>query len=240
MIQNDFIFSGLSKKEISDSIKRNLYSLYKLCVLKYKRNGSFLILRISFDTDELANKDFYLGQFNDFFERILKKHFIGKYELNLPLLIQSFFNKNNLSFCCSESCTGGYISSLITQNSGCSSWFKGSVIAYSNFAKNKLLKVDNQILELYGAVSKEVVEEMAKKTLNLFKADYSLSVSGIAGPAGGSIQKPVGTVWISVASKENTYSKILNLGNLDRKAIIRKTSFLALQFLLQNVVESTH
>ena len=100
-----------------------------------------------------------------------------------------------------ESCTGGLIASYLTKESGSSAIFDGSLVTYSNLLKANWLAVDTAILEEHGAVSKEVVLEMSEGTLNVSDADYSIAVSGVAGPDGGSEEKPVGTVYISVRSK---------------------------------------
>jgi len=106
-----------------------------------------------------------------------------------------------------ESCTGGLIASFITKESGSSAIFDGSLVTYSNLLKANWLAVDNTILEEHGAVSEEVVLEMSEGTLNVSDADYSIAVSGVAGPDGGSDAKPVGTVYISVRSKTNVLAE---------------------------------
>ena len=109
--------------------------------------------------------------------------------------------KNNISITTAESCTGGLISSEIVKHSGVSSIYSGSIISYSNEIKHKLLGVEERILEKYGAVSKECVEQMSYGVQKIFEADISIAVSGIAGPDGGSKEKPVGTVFIGVLYK---------------------------------------
>lgn len=96
-----------------------------------------------------------------------------------------------------ESCTGGSLSAAITDIPGSSSWFDRGIITYTNESKHQLLSVPLEILENYGAVSKETVFAMAKGILEISNANISVAVSGIAGPTGGSVEKPVGTVWIS-------------------------------------------
>ena len=112
----------------------------------------------------------------------------------------SLLKENNLIFTVAESCTGGLISKKITDLDGSSSVFWGGFVTYSNEAKIKLLSVERSLLENYGAVSEETVIAMAMGALINSGASYSVSVSGIAGPDGGSTDKPVGTVWICAAS----------------------------------------
>lgn len=122
-----------------------------------------------------------------------------------------------------ESCTGGFIAHLITSIPGSSNWFKGSVVAYSNEVKENILHVNSALLETYGAVSQPVVEQMAKGVRELLKIDYAVATSGIAGPDGGSAEKPVGTVWIAVAGPEKVISKQYNFANNRERNIIRSS-----------------
>lgn len=101
-----------------------------------------------------------------------------------------------------ESCTGGHLAARLTRLPGCSQYFLGSVIAYSNLIKAKILGVDTHILETYGAVSRPAVNQMAIGVRLLSDSDYSLAISGIAGPLGGSQEKPVGTIWGAIASRK--------------------------------------
>jgi PncC family amidohydrolase len=101
-----------------------------------------------------------------------------------------------------ESCTGGHLAARLTRLAGCSQYFLGSIVAYSNALKIDVLGVDAQTLAKEGAVSGSVVGQMAQGALELIKSDYCLAVSGIAGPGGGSVEKPVGTIWAALASRE--------------------------------------
>lgn len=106
-----------------------------------------------------------------------------------------------------ESCTGGLLSAALTEQPGSSAFFEQSYITYSNQAKKQLLNVNDATLRHYGAVSEETVREMALGALIAAKADYALSISGIAGPDGGSEDKPVGTVWFGFATKQRIWAK---------------------------------
>ena len=108
---------------------------------------------------------------------------------------------NNLSLSTAESCTGGGVAALITSVPGSSGYFKGGIVAYDNEVKKNLLGVSPETLSAYGAVSRETVIEMAKGAMNRLKTDCAIATSGIAGPGGGTLEKPVGTVWIAVAYK---------------------------------------
>ncbi|OGR48418.1 MAG: hypothetical protein A2021_04395 [Elusimicrobia bacterium GWF2_52_66] len=114
-----------------------------------------------------------------------------------------------LTLSCAESCTGGLLSSLITDSPGSSAYFKGSAVAYSNAAKTRLLKVRPQTLKKYGAVSELCAREMALGAKKLFSSDYALAITGIAGPEGGTPKKPVGTVCFALMGpgKTNTFTR---------------------------------
>lgn len=101
-----------------------------------------------------------------------------------------------------ESCTGGLVSSLITEVAGSSAWFQGAAIVYSNEAKENILEVSPDILRQYGAISEQTAKAMASGALKKFHADFALSITGIAGPLGGTKEKPVGTVCFGLADKK--------------------------------------
>ena len=133
-----------------------------------------------------------------------------------------------------ESCTGGMISSLITSVPGSSEYFLGSVTSYANSVKENVLGVPSKIIEEYGAVSSECVSAMAEGVRRLTGSDYSVATSGIAGPGGGSDQKPVGTVWIGVSSHMGTETFSLRF-NSNRKRNIERFSSSALHILLKRI-----
>lgn len=115
--------------------------------------------------------------------------------LALAARLGKILESNQQSISCAESCTGGGIGYAITSTAGSSSWFKQSYVTYSNEAKMALLGVSRETLDAYGAVSRQTVEEMVSGCADAASADYAIAVSGIAGPDGGSADKPVGTVW---------------------------------------------
>jgi nicotinamide-nucleotide amidase len=129
-----------------------------------------------------------------------------------------------------ESCTGGYISHIFTQHPGSSEAFLGGAVSYSNDLKEGILGVQEETLWQHGAVSEETATEMVQGALRNFKSDYAIAVTGIAGPGGGSDDKPVGTVWIAVASKEETVVRMFTFGN-KRKQNIERTAVTALGML---------
>lgn len=136
-----------------------------------------------------------------------------------------------------ESCTGGYIAHLLTSVPGSSAYYTGSVISYAYEIKESELAVPHEMIEKYGAVSQPVVEQMAKAIRAKYKTGYSVSASGIAGPDGGTDEKPVGTVWIAVATPAGVISQKFLFGN-NRSRNIRKTADAALSMLKKELEKS--
>jgi nicotinamide-nucleotide amidase len=141
----------------------------------------------------------------------------------LELALKDLLLSNNLTLATAESCTGGLISSKITSLSGSSEVMKGGVVAYSNEIKEHVLNVSHDVLEANGAVSKEVVTEMSENVKNLFNTDCSIAVSGIAGPNGGTEDKPVGTTWIAVRFGNELVTKKYNFGSTREVNTLRAT-----------------
>ena len=154
----------------------------------------------------------------------------------LEKVILDMMESKGLTLSTAESCTGGYISHLITQQPGSSKVFLGGAVSYSNQLKKIMLGVLDQTLLDFGAVSEETVKEMANGAKSEYKSDYSISVSGIAGPDGGSTEKPVGTVWIAVAGKTKTISKKFTFGN-KRVQNIERAAISALTLLFKLLKE---
>lgn len=121
--------------------------------------------------------------------------------MRLSKEIGRILEKRNQMFGTAESCTGGNIAAAVTAVPGCSAYFRGGVVAYSNSVKVDLLHVSETTLARQGAVSEETVREMVKGAIDALNADYAIATSGIAGPGGGTPEKPVGTVWIAAGSK---------------------------------------
>lgn len=139
-------------------------------------------------------------------------------------------------FCTAESCTGGQISKTVTDLAGVSAVFFGGVVSYANEIKEKLLGVRHKTLEKYGAVSEQTAAEMATGAVRALGADFSVAVTGIAGPDGGSEEKPVGLVYIACADKNGNVKVTKNLFSGDRKAVRDQTTKTALQMLADFVV----
>ena len=142
---------------------------------------------------------------------------------DLASIVGRFLLRGRLTLVTAESCTGGGVGQALTMVPGSSQWFEGGFLTYSNQSKVDFLGVKKATIETHGAVSEEVVSEMALGALQKSKADLSIAVSGIAGPEGGSPGKPVGTVWIAIG-RSNGYLKVENLCfSGDRESIRRQS-----------------
>jgi nicotinamide-nucleotide amidase len=159
----------------------------------------------------------------------LKTH-IGKYifglenygeePLTLEKVISDLLRKSGKTVSLAESCTGGYVSSLFTAIPGASEIFKGAIVPYSNLSKQEILQVDPAIFDEVGAVSSQCVEQLAANVRKRFHSDYSISISGIAGPSGATPTKPVGTVWVAVASANKVHSQKFQFGDNRQRNIV--------------------
>jgi PncC family amidohydrolase len=150
----------------------------------------------------------------------------------LEVLVGEELSNHGLRLAVAESCTGGLIGHLLTNVAGSSKYYMGSVTAYANEAKVRLLGVNLETLEKYGAVSSETVIEMARGVRLAMAADIGISVSGIAGPGGGTPEKPVGTVWIGLSSPSQEYSRHYQWSG-NRITVKEQSALAALNLLLE-------
>ena len=152
-------------------------------------------------------------------------------EKKLTLIVEQLAEsliKDNKKLTVAESCTGGWIAKVLTDLAGSSVWFERGFVTYSNQSKHEMLGVAEATLESYGAVSRETVSEMATGALKNSHADFSLSVSGIAGPSGGSADKPVGLVWFAWATKDGVISSEQKFFSGDRDEVRKQAVIFAL------------
>ncbi len=168
-------------------------------------------------------------------EEIIPQYIWGYDDDTLESVAGRLLTERKLSLATAESCTGGYIAHRVTSVPGSSAYFKGSIIAYHNSAKTKLLNVSGISINQYGAVSEEVAREMALGVKQLLFVDYAIGITGIAGPEGGTREKPVGTTWISVAGKEKSLTKKFNLADSRERNTIRaaRNAFMMLISLIK-------
>jgi len=174
------------------------------------------------------------GQVSELY-RIIPEFIYGENEDSLEKVVGDLLKEKNQTVCTAESCTGGEIAHLITGIPGSSLYYKGSVIAYANSVKTRILNIPDEILSEYGAVSEEVVSYMANETRKLLTTDYCIATSGIAGPDGGTESKPVGTLWMAVSSEMGTVTEKRIFG-IDRITNIKRFSLAALNLLRKQII----
>lgn len=170
-------------------------------------------------------------------KKLIPEYIFGYDQDTLESVVGDMLRDKGAWLATAESCTGGTIASMITSVPGSSAYFRGSVVAYANLAKMNLLHVSEALIGQHGAVSREVVEAMAAGAREMLHADYSIATSGIAGPDGGTDDKPVGTVWIAIASPTGIYSAMHRFGD-DRERNIRRASVTALNMLRKAMLGS--
>ena len=170
------------------------------------------------------------------FRQVLGKRVFGEDGEELAEAVGRLLRDQGRTLALAESCTGGMVSSLITDIPGSSAYFLGGVVSYANDAKESLLGVHRETLETHGAVSSEAAREMARGATDRFGADVGASITGIAGPDGGSAEKPVGTVWFGIADRDGReiVKRRAFLG--DRTHIRRTASVHALELLRRHLV----
>jgi nicotinamide-nucleotide amidase len=194
--------------------------MVKLRVSSYRAEG---------DEDKVES---YLQEVCDRFPQFV----YGWGEDTLAMVISRLALKHSLKIGTVESCTGGGVANAIVSVPGSSAYFEGALVTYSYDLKTKLSHVKTETLEKYGAVSEETVVEMAVGGKGELGVDYCVSISGIAGPDGGTEDKPVGTVWMAIASNDNVKTKKIKLGD-NRERNIQMTIFAALNFLRLTILE---
>jgi nicotinamide-nucleotide amidase len=204
--------------------------------LAYLPQSGIIRLRLSAYSDDEKIAVETLASLQKQLREILHDHIIAEEDKNIEVLAGERLRANGLTVGTAESCTGGAVASLLTSVPGSSDYYRGSVISYANEIKRDLLGVSEDDLARYGAVSRPVVEQMAKGALKVLDCDYAIATSGIAGPGGGTAEKPVGTVWIAiaVAGKENAVSKEYHF-TTNREANIRRTVNMSLLMLLEEI-----
>lgn len=230
IVHHTMLTAGIGESFLAEKISAIEDMLPKHIKLAYLPKLGQVRLRLSaYGTDKMALEN-EVNLIAGEIKKLIAPYLISDTDTPFEKVILDFMEMRNLKLAIAESCTGGYLAHQITQHPGCSSVFAGSAVAYSYEMKESMLDVKHETLTQHGAVSAEVVEEMAIGVINRYKADYSVSISGIAGPDGGIPEKPVGTVWIAVANKTKTLSRKFQFGN-KRKENIERSAISALIML---------
>lgn len=220
-------FLAVELEEIEDSLPAHIKLAYlpKLGQIRLRLSGSG-------DDEHLlkAEVEAYAQQII----HKVRKYVVIDQDIALEKAILDIMEANNLTLSTAESCTGGYIAHLITQHPGCSAVYAGGAVTYSNALKMSVLGVHAETLQTYGAVSEQTVKEMAYGARINFKTDYAVAVSGVAGPDGGTEDKPVGTVWVAVANSHHVIARLFNFSNR-RAQNIERSAIAALSMVLNEI-----
>ncbi|HOK60355.1 MAG: CinA family nicotinamide mononucleotide deamidase-related protein [Tenuifilum sp.] len=224
---------GIPESFLSDKLKDfEIYLADRSIALAYLPSPSGIRLRLTATGENKGRLSNLLDMAVNELKSLIGENIFGFNDETLPSVVSKRLREKNATLAVAESCTGGYISHLITQLPGSSDIYKGGIVAYSNEIKQNVLGVSHDLLISHGAVSQPVVEAMLDGTLRVFQSEYAIAVSGIAGPTGATAGKPVGTTWIGVASRETRLVELYTFGNL-REVNIQRAAYTALHQLLK-------
>ncbi len=228
--------SGIGESFLADVIKDWEASLPAHIKLAYLPSPGEVKLRLTAlgDDRDLLYAD--LDKYVNLLQPLAGNYIFGYGNDTLEQVIGKFLLDKNKKLAVAESCSGGYLAHTITRVPGASGWFNGGVVAYSNQSKVDLLDVSLDLIEQEGAVSEAVVKDMAEHVRIKFNADIGLAISGIAGPEGGTLEKPVGTVWIACAFDNHTFCKKMQL-SIDRNINIKLSSIYVLNELRHHLIK---
>lgn len=223
---------GLGESFLAREITDIEESLPESIKLAYLPKLGLVRLRLT----QIGESESSIDYFHNLLVERLGRHVVSTSDISLEQAIVESFTQKGLKLATAESCTGGGIASSITSVPGASCIFDCGIVAYHNTIKQNLLGVDPKVLDQYGAVSEQTVIQMAEGVKKLSHADYAIASSGIAGPGGGTPEKPVGTVWIAVSGKNKTISRLFNFQN-SREINIERSIAQALAMLWNLYIE---
>jgi len=230
IVHKTILTTGAGESFLADLIKDWEAYLPEHIKLAYLPQAGIVRLRLSaygFDKSKLEEEiEVHIQKLN----KLIPELIFGYDDETLQSVIGKLLKAKGKTLATAESCTGGYIAHLITSIAGSSEYYKGSVVSYANEIKTDVLGVKQDTLIKYGAVSEQTVTEMALGAIAILNTDYAIAISGIAGPDGGTDEKPVGTVWIAIANGQNVITKKFQLGN-NRGRNIKLASNAALNML---------
>ena len=234
IVHSTLITRGIPESILAERISQWEDALPDYLHLAYLPAPNVVRLRLSaYDVErEQASREIE-SRFNDL-RKIIGDNIVGYEGSSVEAQIHDILIKHGKSLAIAESCTGGMIASKFTAMAGASNYLLGGVVAYSNDVKCNILGVNRDDIECFGAVSEVVALEMAEGVRRITGADYAIATTGIAGPGGGSKHKPVGTVWMAVATPEGSRAVMRNSGT-DRGQIISRASAYAIEMLYEEL-----
>lgn len=224
------ITRGIPESILAERISEWEDALPNYMHLAYLPAPNVVRLRLSaYDVDEQEARRAMNLEFEKL-RAIIGDNIVGMEGATLEERVHEILTARGLKLAVAESCTGGTIASKFTAIAGASQYFMAGVVSYSNASKRDILGVSQESIDRYGAVSEQVAREMAEGVRRIAGADYAIATTGIAGPTGGSDEKPVGTVWMAVATPTKTIAIMRNSGT-DRGQIISRASAYAIELL---------
>jgi nicotinamide-nucleotide amidase len=230
ILHKTFLTYGIGESFLAEKIKsweQQLPQHLKLAYLPHYGNVRLRLTGISEDKNKLEQE---LGEQSKSVKPLISEWLVVEDDMTIQQVVAKTLKERKQTLGTAESCTGGYIAHLITQNAGASLFFKGTIVAYDNEVKKNILHVSGKTLQSDGAVSEESAREMAKGVLDQLKTDFALATTGIMGPDGGTEEKPVGTVWIAVGDANRIETQKFNF-RFDRLRNIEQTAHTALNML---------
>ena len=228
---------GIGESMISDMIKDFENALPAHIKLAYLPNYGMVRLRLSSGGENKIEIEKELDEQFGQLQQLVSAYMVTNEDENMESVLGKLLSKKKKTLCTAESCTGGYIAHLITTMPGSSAFYDGTIVSYSYKAKEDLLQVKEKTLLEKGAVSEEVVIEMAKGAMQHIGSDYTIAVSGIMGPGGGLPDKPVGTVWMAAGNREKIITQRLHF-RFERQLNIQLTAVNALNLLRKFILEN--
>ncbi|MBO5464688.1 MAG: CinA family nicotinamide mononucleotide deamidase-related protein [Alistipes sp.] len=234
-IHRTMITAGVAESILAERISEWEDSLPAGIKLAYLPAPNVVRLRLSaYDVENEALMRQTIDVLFDKLYKIIPDNIVGFENASMQELIHNIMCERGLTLSTAESCTGGTIASRFTAMAGASAYFKCGVVAYANEAKRDVLGVNYEDIMRYGAVSEQVARQMAEGARRVGETDYAIATTGIAGPTGGSAEKPVGTVWIAVATPTHTVAVKRNCGT-DRGQIVNRASAYAIEMLYKEL-----
>ena len=235
VLHHTLLTQGLGESFLSDILEDWEANLPANLHLAYLPQPGIVRLRLTGQSDDEASLQKQMDGEASKLKSLLQDYIFGEGDATLEAVVGKLLKETGSTLATAESCTGGYIAHMITSIPGSSAYYKGSIIAYSNDIKMKELGVSEKALGEYGAVSEEVVKQMANNVRSRLDCDYSIAVSGIAGPDGGTKDKPVGLVWIAIAGPSGIQTNKYLFGD-NRERNIRRAALQALNLLRKKIL----
>jgi len=222
---------GIPESDLAEKLENWIKQLPKTISLAFLPSLGSVKLRLTIKGENKLKCEQLIANETEKCSQYINSYIYSTDENSISESIHKLLIDKKLTISTAESCTGGNIAKTLTSNSGSSAYFIGSVVSYANEAKINELNANVKTIEKYGAVSEKTAIEMVKGVQNKFNTDIAISTTGIAGPDGGTDEKPVGTVWIAIYYKEKITTKLLQIGDLGRKNNIENTTIAALNLI---------